>query len=235
MVDCGRLSILTRAAFVSQSSDDDSRKSQETPDDGKSRLSHVCKELAYTNPRGDGNSHRGDGSSHRGEPVFNVPIAAHNLGYSPLTHDGQLDSDSDNDDSDNGDDDDYVGEGDESSRTSEGDDSSRSVAGAGGATPATVYASTSKRTLPLRGNATRPMNVPKKRKGPTQAQIEQWKREVQVKLDSDEKKDSIMLSMAMSCRSSRKLTVWQRLVTPFFVATCAMDINPFQFVVNTSN
>ena len=41
--------------------------------------------------------------------------------------------------------------------------------------------------------------------------------------------------MAMSCRSSRKLTVWQRLVTPFFVATCAMDINPFQFVVNTSN
>ena len=65
MVDCGRLSILTRAAFVSQSSDDDSRKSQETPDDGKSRLSNVCKELAYTNPRRDGNSYTGDRSSQR--------------------------------------------------------------------------------------------------------------------------------------------------------------------------
>ena len=84
----------------------------------------------------------------------------------------------------------------------------------------------------------RPLLVPKKNKqngGPTPEQIQKWKTEVGIKLSDDEKKDNIMLSMAMSCRSSRKLTVWEKLISPFFVAACAIETNPFQFVINTSN
>ena len=81
----------------------------------------------------------------------------------------------------------------------------------------------------------RPMRVPKKIKGPTREQVEVWRSQVQRKLESNQKKDNIMLSMAMSCRSSRKLTVLERLVSPFFVAALAIETNPFQFVINTSN
>ena len=100
--------------------------------------------------------------------------------------------------------------------------------------PTTVLTRTSRAKSQRRGSAPRPMNVPKK-KGPTQQQVDLWKEETRQKLASDDKKDAIMLSMAMSCRSSRKLTVWERLVTPFFVATRAINANPFQFVVSTAN
>ena len=106
-----------------------------------------------------------------------------------------------------------------------------------GKSPATVHtASKGRMSGSRRYSVPRPMTAPRKKDPkPTPQQIEQWKQAVRDNLQPDEKKDAIMLSMAMSCRSSRKLTVWERMVTPFFVASRAIDTNPFQFLTRTSN